>query len=263
MGQDPLWPRPLFLSAHCPPSPSPWPEWLFSHTLSLPGILVWGPIASACQPGAQGPGKGSLAGCNRGLPRGLTPRPAPLPRALPFLDCPLSLVSLCSCSPRLSPASLAGLRISQQRWPYLHLGKAWQLLGHLQGHRHLRRGQMGFVTRYSLRSHEPPLGSGVREIPDRLLGMSRIEAGGGRDGMVRRGSIGQEEGSREPLTIFGCFSSCSWGHTWGDGEHDSSEISLPSQSCPLLTCSLFTICPPTHPSTIPPPFLDPSFPKSL
>lgn len=92
----------------------------------------------------------------------LTPRPAPVPRVFPFPDCPLSCLPspscpCASCSPRVSPASLAELRVSQQRWPYLPLGMAWQLLGHLQGQRHLRRGQMGFVTRYSLRSHEPPL----------------------------------------------------------------------------------------------------------
>lgn len=58
-------------------------------------------------------------------------------------------------------------------------------------------------------------------------------------GVLAAYSPGQEEGSREPLTIFGCFSSCSWGHTWGDGEHESSEISLPSQSCP--PSDLFTV----------------------
>lgn len=66
----------------------------------------------------------------------------------------------------------------------------------------------------------------------------------------------------EQLTKFGCFSSCSWRHTWKDGEQEGLGISPPSQSHVLLLTTAINLPLPTdscfhHPST------PPSLQKSL
>lgn len=136
---------------------------------SMARVAFFTNLVPASHPGV-GPHRLSLpAWCPRPTVP-LTLRPAPLPRMFPFLDYPLSpLPYVFSPLPApLWPCASCSPRVAQQRWPYLHLGMAWQLLGRLQGQRHLRRGQMGFATRYSLRSHEPPL---------RVLGSGRSRTG--------------------------------------------------------------------------------------